>query len=96
MRTESRKKILEAALELFAYEGYHSTSMHKVAKHAGVSKGLLYNYFEGKEDLLKRIFDFLLEMSESYMQPDPELSAEERFRLLTEGSFEMIQSDSKY
>lgn len=96
MRTESRQKILEAALELFAYEGFHSTSMNKVAKKAGVSKGLLYNYFESKEDLLRRIFDYLLEISEEYMMPDESKPAEERLRMITEASFDMIQSDNMH
>jgi len=48
-------KITEAALELFANEGYHATSVSKIAKKAGVSKGLIYNYYESKEDILQAI-----------------------------------------
>ena len=39
-------------MELFIRQGYHATSISDVAQRAGVSKGLLYNYYEGKEDLL--------------------------------------------
>ena len=42
-----------AALSLFAQKGYHSTSVSAIAKKAGVSKGLIYNYYVSKEDLLK-------------------------------------------
>lgn len=96
MRSESREKILEAALELFAQESFHSATVSKVARKAGVSKGLIYNYFESKEDLLLRIFDHLLEMSEEVMMPAGELSAEERFRMITEASFALIESQDKH
>lgn len=53
--TEKQEKILNAALELFAEEGYRSTSTSKVAKHAGVSEGLIFRHFENKEGLLEAI-----------------------------------------
>ena len=50
---ESKKNLIqEVALELFATRGYHSTSISMIAKEADISKGLLYNYFESKEELL--------------------------------------------
>ena len=50
IREEKRNHIMEVALECFANEGYHSTSISKIAKSAGISKGLIYNYFELNED----------------------------------------------
>jgi len=61
IRVESKTKILVAALELFAIDGYHNTSISKIAKHAGISKGLMYNYFESKEELLKEVVLMSLE-----------------------------------
>jgi AcrR family transcriptional regulator len=55
IREEKKALIMQVALELFANEGYHSTSISKIANKAGISKGLMYNYFEGKEDLLRQI-----------------------------------------
>jgi AcrR family transcriptional regulator len=55
IRENTRKKILEAGLELFATTGYFPTSISELAKKAGISKGLIYNYFESKEALLKVI-----------------------------------------
>ncbi len=55
MREQSREKIFHTALELFGTAGYHGTSMEAIAKTAGISKGLIYNYFEGKEQLLEAI-----------------------------------------
>ncbi len=55
LRAEKRELIKQTALELFANEGFHSTSIEMIAQKAKISKGLLYNYFESKEDLLKEI-----------------------------------------
>lgn len=55
--TEKQQKILQAALKLFAQEGYASTSTSKVAKAAGVSEGLIFRHFKNKEGLLKAILD---------------------------------------
>ena len=53
--TEKQENILNAALELFAEEGFKSTSTSKVAKRAGVSEGLIFRHFENKEGLLNAI-----------------------------------------
>lgn len=95
MRESSREKILEAALELFAQESYHSATMSRVAKKAGVSKGLIYNYFESKEDLLLKIFDYLLELSEGFMMPEGDIPAVERFRMIHEAAFALMESRDK-
>lgn len=55
MRETTKQKIMDVALELFAHEGYFQTSISTIAKKASISKGLMYNYFESKEDLLKAI-----------------------------------------
>ena len=57
IRESSRKEILNAALELFAVNGFHATSISQIAEKAGVSKGLMYNYFASKDDLLKEVFE---------------------------------------
>ncbi|MCF8309200.1 MAG: TetR/AcrR family transcriptional regulator [Bacteroidales bacterium] len=55
IREEKRKLIKDKALELFALEGFDKSSISKIAKRAGISKGLLYNYFDSKEALLTAI-----------------------------------------
>ncbi len=57
MRESRRKQIMDAALELFASEGYNHCSISQLAAYAGISKGLLYNYFKSKEALLISIID---------------------------------------
>jgi AcrR family transcriptional regulator len=55
IRNQKRHLILETALELFAEKGFHATSMNQIAKKAGISKGLAYNYFESKQKILDEI-----------------------------------------
>lgn len=55
--TEKQEKILQSALELFAKEGYHATSTSKVAKHAGVSEGLIFRHYANKDGLLQAILE---------------------------------------
>ena len=48
---EKRRKILAAAARLFATQPFHKVLLSDVAEGAGVGKGTLYTYFQGKEDL---------------------------------------------
>ncbi|MGR9047611.1 TetR/AcrR family transcriptional regulator [Halobacillus faecis] len=57
IRQLAKKNILEAAMELFINKGYHATSISDIAEQASISKGLLYNYFKGKEELLATMVD---------------------------------------
>lgn len=52
-RESSLQNILEAAMELFSEQGYDCTSIRQIAAKAGISLGLLYNYFKSKEEVLK-------------------------------------------
>lgn len=52
IRTDRKKAILDAALHVFSEQGYHNASIIEVSKEAGISKGLMYNYFDSKEELL--------------------------------------------
>jgi len=57
MRQESREKILKTALGLFVVKGFHGTTTREITDAAGISKGLLYNYFPSKEAILGGIID---------------------------------------
>ncbi|MEB2492897.1 TetR/AcrR family transcriptional regulator [Peribacillus frigoritolerans] len=57
IRQASKEKIRAAAMELFIKQGYYATSISDIAKQAGISKGLLYNYYKGKEELLSEMVE---------------------------------------
>ncbi len=65
-REESRRKIMEAAMDLFYHKGYKDTTTRDIIKKAGILNGSLYNRFRSKEDILLSIIsdamvDFLSE-----------------------------------
>lgn len=61
---------MDAALELFAKEGFHATSISKIAEKANISKGLMYNYFPSKVELLKTITETFSQEVVDMMNPD--------------------------
>ncbi|RLA28488.1 MAG: hypothetical protein DRR11_16610 [Gammaproteobacteria bacterium] len=76
-------EITEAALAVFAENGYSATRVDDVAKRAGVSKGLLYLYFKTKEELFKAVIRSFVapKVQElSTIVDESELSAEEFIR----------------
>ena len=54
---ERREQLLAVALDVFAREGYHQTSMNDVAEAAGITKPVLYQHFPSKLDLYLAVLD---------------------------------------
>lgn len=55
--SEGRGRIAAAALPLFLKYGYHATPVRVIARAAGLSAGSIFNYFAGKDEILKYILD---------------------------------------
>jgi AcrR family transcriptional regulator len=91
IREQRKGEILEAALVLFAKNGYAATTIDQLAEAAGTSKGLLYNYFSGKQELLEEIFNHMLAQAESIWQLDESSTAHEQLRQLLDASFLYMQ-----
>ena len=49
---ERRGQIVRAAIKLFSEDGYYTTTIQQIAKQAGISTGLIYQYFRDKDDIL--------------------------------------------
>ena len=62
------KRILDAAFKLVAKNGYESTSISQIAKEANISKGLVYNYFESKEEILKSLVTLAFTEGDNLME----------------------------
>ena len=54
---EAETKLLDSALRLFSEQGYEGTSIREIIEGAGVTRPVLYYYFENKEDLFRRLFE---------------------------------------
>lgn len=83
IREERKNLIMNAALDRFANVGFHAATISQIAKHAGISKGLMYNYFKSKEELLAGIVN--RSVSEIYSDFDPDHDG-----YLTEDEFELF------
>ena len=54
---QRRRQIVDAAVELFIAKGFHKTTTREIARAAGISNGLLYEYVRSKEDVLYLVCD---------------------------------------
>ncbi|MFN8150547.1 MAG: TetR/AcrR family transcriptional regulator [Solirubrobacterales bacterium] len=71
---DKRRAILEAAIRVFARQGYHATRVSDIADEAGVAYGLVYHYFRSKEAVMTELFterwSLLLAASDSLYERD--------------------------
>jgi TetR/AcrR family fatty acid metabolism transcriptional regulator len=93
--TSKRERILRAATDVFAKNGYFNAKVSEIAKAAGVADGTIYLYFDGKEDLLVTIFR---EHARNYLQSlERELATisrpEERIRITIRHHLATLGSD---
>lgn len=95
---ENRKTlIMDTALELFANEGYHPTSISRIAKKAGISKGLMYNYFTSKEALIRAIIDKGLNDLLTTFDPDHDgVLTEKEFEYMVNGLIAILKENVRY
>lgn len=56
-KARTRRRLLDAAAEVFAHRGFEATSLDEIAEVAGFSKGAVYSNFAGKEDLFLSVLD---------------------------------------
>src|SRR6478672_2163084 len=97
MRDASRRRILKAALRLFAARGYAGTSIRMIASAAGISVGLLYNYFPTKADLLGAIFEqSMRDVQASFASADSASTPAERIERLVRSSFAIIETNRDF
>lgn len=62
---ERRGQIVRAAIKLFSADGYYTTTIQQIAKQAGVSTGLIYQYFRDKDDILYLSLKMVLDTYEN-------------------------------
>ncbi len=62
---DTRSRLREVALQLFAEQGYEKTSLREIAERLGVTKAALYYYFKSKEDIVRSLVeDYYTELDE--------------------------------
>lgn len=77
MEKNTKEKILEEALKLFARSGYMGTSMNDIASQLGVTKAALYKHYSSKQEILDSIVERMnqmdLQRSKEYKMPEGEM-----------------------
>jgi AcrR family transcriptional regulator len=97
IRVAKRNQIMDSALSLFAEKGFSATSINMIAKKTGISKGLVYNYFESKEELIKTILingfnEFLIVFDTN---KDGILTKEEFIEFIKQ-TFDILKTDTTF
>ena len=88
--TERRQQLLRAALEVFGEKDFDDVSVDEVADAAGVSHGLIFQYFGTKKDLYIATVEPLIEEFRAQIQPDPDLEPPDRLRQSTRAYAQLI------
>ncbi|RLD81903.1 MAG: hypothetical protein DRJ10_05610 [Bacteroidetes bacterium] len=94
IRKEKRAIIMEAAIEVFAEKTFMGASVSMITKKAGISKGLLYNYFDSKEDLLQQIiFEGIDEFIQVFDVNKDGVLTEDEFAYFIDETFRLLKKD---
>ena len=93
LETNTREKVLETATDLFAEKGYAATSVREIVAKVGVSKPVLYYYFQSKEGLFYAILEWAGNVQQSILEEIFEASGTvlDRFIFLYRKMYEGIQ-----
>jgi AcrR family transcriptional regulator len=71
LRENKKQQILNAALKVFAAHGYNGATINMIAREVGMAKGLMYSYYESKENLVEELIHFGLQKAVSFMEEKP-------------------------
>jgi TetR/AcrR family fatty acid metabolism transcriptional regulator len=88
-----KQQILDAAIVVFARQGFHKARMDDIAEEVGVSKGTLYWYFKSKDAIILSLLEhlFAVEFEEVNQLLTVEMRASDRLRMLSDQFAAMFQ-----
>jgi len=88
---ERRAQLLELGIKLFSTRSYNDLSIDDVAAAAGISKGLLYHYFPGKQEFYVEVIREASLRLQQLTIPDPSLSPAARLRAAVDAHLNYVQ-----
>jgi AcrR family transcriptional regulator len=88
---ERRAQLLELGIKLFSTRSYNDLSIDDVAAAAGISKGLLYHYFPGKQEFYVEVIREASLRLQQLTAPDPTLSPAARLRAAVDAHLNYVQ-----
>ncbi len=97
IRERTKQTIIEAGLFIFARKGFYGATMAQIAKKAGISKGLIYNYFENKKELAGAILNQVVILMEGFGKVFEEIDDPyEILEALLKETFKTIRKNSEF
>lgn len=90
MKTQTKDKIFDTALDLFSKKGYDSVSVRTIASEVGIKESSIYNHYSNKKDILMSILNYF----EEYFKGNP-LDDESIRKLLEENPEEFYHQESE-
>ena len=90
MKTQTKDKIFDTALDLFTKKGYDSVSVRTIASEVGIKESSIYNHYSSKKDILMSILNYF----EEYFKGNP-LDDENIRKLLEENPEEFYHQGSE-
>lgn len=90
MKTQTKDKIFDTALDLFSKKGYDSVSVRTIASEVGIKESSIYNHYSNKKDILMSILNYF----EEYFKGNP-LDDENIRKLLEENPEEFYHQGSE-
>jgi TetR/AcrR family fatty acid metabolism transcriptional regulator len=90
-----RGRILDAAIKVFAAEGFYNAKVSQIAHEAGVADGTIYLYFKSKDDLLINLFEDRMERVNANLREaiDTESTAVARLRRIVKLHLELVEQN---
>jgi AcrR family transcriptional regulator len=97
IRENRREQIMKVALQIFATEGYMHSSISKLAEKAGISKGLMYNYFNSKEELLTEVLKKGMNEIRELIDPNRDgIISPDEFENLVRQTFQIMKNKQEF
>jgi len=96
-RSNKDELIRQAAIRVFAREGFHRARMETIAHEAGVAVGTIYNYFESKKDVLLAVFEAEFEEQISFFEGlrKSGLSIPKQIAQILQGHFSLLREKTE-
>jgi TetR/AcrR family fatty acid metabolism transcriptional regulator len=91
-----RERILDAAVKVFAAEGFYNAKVSQIAEAAGIADGTIYLYFKSKDELLISLFEDRMDRVLSTLRgalAEPHRSAGERLRRVIDVHLELVEQN---
>lgn len=97
-KNDKYRRILTAAVKVFARQGFYHSTISQVAKEAGVADGTIYLYFKNKDDILVNFFSFITKQAfERFrLAVGSGKSSEDKLRYLIRSHLSAFQQDMNF